>query len=77
VINSENILQQLSNLYQKGISELTREQQLALNEINKKLTLAKQEAKQHCRKINAGKVPWTPVVTQAIYQILYWKGVRK
>jgi len=53
------------------------EQQLALNAINKQLTMAKQAAKQHCRKINAGKVPWTLVVTQAIYQILYWKGVRK
>jgi len=39
--------------------------------------MAKQVAKQHCRKINADKVPWTLVVTQAIYQILNWKGVRK
>jgi len=76
-INLEKISQHLSDLYQNRISELTTEQQLALNDIDKKLTMAKQAAEQHCRKKNTGKMPWTLVVTQAIYRILYWKGVRK
>ncbi len=34
-------------------------------------------AEQQCWKFHAGKVPWTPSLTQAIYHILYWKGIWK
>jgi len=34
-------------------------------------------AERHCQKLHAGQVPWTPILTQAIYQILYWKGIHK
>jgi len=49
-INLENILQHLSDLYEKGTVELTVEQQTELNNIDKKLTKAMQAAKQHYRK---------------------------
>jgi len=37
---------------------------------------AKLKAEKKCQNFHAGKVPWTPMVTQAIYWILYWKGVK-
>jgi len=39
--------------------------------IDNHLTTTMIEAEQHCHKLHAGKVPWTPVVTQSIYKILY------
>jgi len=45
--------------------------------INNHLTTTKIMAEQHCHKLHAGKVPWTLAVTQLIYKILYWKGIRK
>jgi len=45
--------------------------------IDNHLTTTKIAAEQHCCKLHAGKVPWTPAVTQLIYKILYWKGIRK
>jgi len=41
------------------------------------MTRAKIEAEKQCRKFHAGKVPRTLAVMQAIYHILYWKGVKK
>jgi len=45
--------------------------------IDNHLATTKIAAERHCCKLHAGKVPWTPVVTQLIYKILYWKGIRK
>jgi len=47
------------------------------NELDKELTQAKLRAEQHCRKLSAGHIPWTPALTQAIQQIQYWKGIAK
>jgi len=41
------------------------------------LTEAKLAMGKTCRKICAGRTPWTPVLTQAIQCILYWKGILK
>jgi len=45
--------------------------------IDHHLTMTKIAVENHCCKLHAGKVPWTPVVTQSIYKILYWKGIQK
>jgi len=47
------------------------------NELDKELTQAKVRAEQHCRKLSAGHIPWTPALTQAIQRIQYWKGIAK
>jgi len=47
------------------------------NELDRELTQAKLRAEQHCRKLSASHIPWTPALTQAIQQIQYWKGIAK
>ncbi len=47
------------------------------NTIDLTLSQAKLAAENSCRKFRAGKIPWTPVLTQAINRILYWKGMAK
>jgi len=56
---------------------LTTQQQQAFNKLDKAWTSIRQEAEARCHKIHAGKIPWTPVVTQAIQRVLYWKGILK
>jgi len=73
-IKQEGILEQLQNLYQLGIKQVTDTQIQDFNKINQLMIKA---VEKKCRKFHVGKVPWTPVVMQAIYQILYWKGLKK
>jgi len=40
-------------------------------------TQIKVNADRQCQKIHARQVPWTPILTQAIHKILYWKGIHK
>jgi len=47
------------------------------NELDRELTQAKLRAEQHCRKLSASHIPWTPALTQAIQRIQYWKGIAK
>jgi len=47
------------------------------NELDRELTQAKLRVEQHCRKLSAGHIPWTPALTQAIQRIQYWKGIAK
>jgi len=47
------------------------------NRLDQELTQAKLCAERKCRKLRAGRSPWTPALTQAIQRIQYWKGVQK
>jgi len=56
---------------------LSHNQCKVLDMIDQEVTMAHQVAEQQCRKFRSGQVLWCPLVTQAINQILYWKGVMK
>jgi len=49
----------------------------AYNQLDQELTEAKLAMGKTCQKICAGHTPWTPILTQAIQCILYWKGILK
>jgi len=72
-----NILGWLAEVYQDGVVQLTKTQIAKLEDINNVLTTTKLAAEKQCRKVHAGWVPWMLVLTQAIYCILYWKGIKK
>jgi len=55
----------------------TAQQEADYNALDAQLTTAKLEAERQCRKICAGRTPWTLAITQAIQRILYWKGIAK
>jgi len=55
----------------------TEQHEKTYNDIDNELTKAKIDAEHRCRKICAGKTPWTPALTQAIQRIMYWKGTVK
>jgi len=76
-IDTHQCLRQLKEVYKDGISTLTQTQLDTLETINMKLTIAKLEAERQCRKIHAGKIPWTPGLTIATYKLLYWQGIKK
>jgi len=50
---------------------------LQYEEVDKALNTAKLSTEKSCRKFCAGRIPWTPVLTQAIQRIQYWKGIAK
>jgi len=52
----------------------TTEHELAYNSLDQEFNMAKLKAKSLCWKIQAGNIPWTPELTQAIQRILYWKA---
>ncbi len=56
---------------------LTTSQIDKLEQLDQCITKVKQEAKQQCRKIHAGRIPWTPGLTIAIYKTMYWQGIKK
>ncbi len=64
-------------MYQEGIALLSPTQIAQYNTIDRIYTEAQIAAERKCRKFHAGNIPWTPSLTQAIYRILYWKGIRK
>jgi len=70
-------MEQIQVLYQPGMKQMLETQIKEFNKIDQLMIQAKIEAEKKCQKFHAGEVPWTPVVMQAIYQILYWKGVKK
>jgi len=76
-IEQEHIMQKITQLYQKESLATEKEKQEQWELIDQHLTTTKIEAEKQCRKLHAGKVPWTPAVTQPIYKILYWKGIQK
>jgi len=45
--------------------------------IDQHFTQIKVAAKQQSRKVHVGQVPWSPILMQAIYKVLYWKGIQK
>ncbi len=47
------------------------------NQLDQELMEAKLTAEKTCQKICTGHTPWTPILTQAIQCILYWKGILK
>jgi len=47
------------------------------NTIDRIYTEAQLAAEQKCQKFHAGKIPWMSLLTQAIYRVLYWKGIQK
>jgi len=76
-IGTQQCLNQLEEVYKEGITTLTQEQLDTLETLDKKITAAKLAAERQCRKIHAGKIPWTPGLTIAIYKLLYWQGIKK
>jgi len=56
---------------------LTSHQLEQYNAIDRQYVEVWAAAEQQCRKFHAGKVPWTPTLTQAIHRVLYWKGIQK
>jgi len=77
VIQQRNILSRVAAVYQDGMVQLTKKQIVELEDIDNVLTTNKLAAEKQCWKVHAGQVPWMPVLTQAIYHILYWKGIKK
>jgi len=73
-----HLLEQLFNLQQSvTCSQLTRGQQKELEDINQIGVQLKLQTKQDCCQLPAGAVGWCPKLSQAINQILYWKGMVK
>jgi len=54
---------------------LTRAQMQEYEQINWEVTVGHLQAECHCQKLKMGKVPWSPTLTKAINNVLYWKGV--
>ncbi len=77
MIQQRNILSRVAAVYQDGMVQLTKKQIVELEDIDNVLTTNKLAAEKQCWKVHAGQVPWMPVLTQAIYHILYWKGIKK
>jgi len=76
-ILTHNIVWHVEAVYQGDVTNLNWKQLEELEDINKVVTVHKIDAEKQCQKIHAGQVPWTPMLTQAIYRILYWKGIKK
>jgi len=76
-IDTHQCLCQLQEIYKDGTSKLLLAQLDTLETIDMKLTIAKLEAERQCRKIHAGRIPWMPGLTIAIYKLLYWQGIKK
>jgi len=75
VIDTHQCLHQLQEIYKDGTSKLLLAQLDTLETIDTKLTITKLEAERQCRKIHAGRIPWMPGLTIAIYKLLYWQGI--
>jgi len=70
--------QEVTNLCEAATThEWTNSHTQYFNALNQALSKVRQEAECKCHKIHAGQMPWTPVLTQVINQILYWKGIAK
>jgi len=55
----------------------SKDQHQAYNQLNKMWVVLKHQVEAQCHKIHGRKIPWTPPVTQAIQQVLFWKGILK
>jgi len=76
-IEEAQSLQQLEAVYQEGVMALTTSQINQLEQLDQSITKVKQDAEQQCRKIHAGRIPWTPGLMIAIYKTMYWQGIKK
>jgi len=76
-IEDAQSLQQLEAVYQEGVTELTTNQINQLEQLDRFITKAKCNAEQQCRKIHAGRIPWTPSLMIVIYKTMYWQGIKK
>jgi len=73
-----NLTQRMENLTQQvRNNRLTRKQQREYEEIDRLSSEAKKYVETKCQKLKAGHVQWSPQITKAIAQILYWKGLQK
>jgi len=76
-IQEHHLITKAQQVYQVGITLMSLTQIEQYNTINRMYTDTQLAAEQKCQKFHAGKIPWTPLLTQAIYRVLYWKGIRK
>jgi len=76
-IQEHQIIAKIQQVYQTGITSLTAIQIKQYNSIDRQYANVQLVAEQKCQKFHTRKIPWTPLLTQAIYQVLYWKGIRK
>jgi len=76
-IQEHQVITKIQQVYQEGITFLSPTQIAQYNTINRIYTEAQIVAEWKCQKFHAGNIPWTPSLMQAIYRILYWKGIRK
>jgi len=75
-INAEEQLQEL--VLATSTQSWMTEHEAAYNVLDQEIIIeAKLKAEQLCQKIQVGNTPWTSELTQAIQQILYWKGTLK
>jgi len=70
-LEKEQMVQQIEQLNQKDNTLSPKDSQEAWESIHQRSTKTNVEAERQCHKLHAGKVPWTLVLTQAIYKILY------
>jgi len=74
-LKEDNLAAKVSTLAAEIKIRLTNNQQEQYEAIDKAATEYKRHAEKTCRKLHAGAVQWCPLVSHAIYQILYWKGM--
>ncbi len=70
-------LQHLEAVYKEGVMALTTSQINQHEQLDQSIMNVKCDAEQQCRKIHAGRIPWTPSLMITIYKTLYWQGIRK
>jgi len=74
-LKEDNLEAKVKTLASEIRIRLTKSQQEQYKAINKAATEYKRHAENTCRKLHAGAVQWCPLVSRAIYHILYWKGM--
>jgi len=74
-INTEKRLEELLEV--ASTQAWMTEHKAAYNKLNQEIIVAKLKAEWLCQKLWVGTTPWTLELTQAIHQILYWKGIQK
>jgi len=76
-LQSSSIAEQAQHLAAQVHQQLSTKQQEEYEAINQAAMEYKRNAEKQCRKIQAGAIPWCPLVSMAINYILYWKGLQK
>jgi len=76
-IQDHQMVRKIQQVYETGVSALTLHQSEQYNAIDRQYVEEWAAAERQCRKFHVGKIPWMPTLTQAIYRVLYWKGIRK